>query len=70
MLLSIYLTCQYKEVSFLQFLLSQEKDIDAYCANPNHRRPMPTVELLPEGFTSSRRKRKLDEDPRQDRDAR
>jgi predicted RecB family nuclease len=61
-LLSIYLTCQYKEVNFLQFLLSQETDIDAYCANPNHRRPLPTVELLPEGVTFSRRKRKLDED--------
>src|SRR5205807_4441379 len=31
-LLSLYLSCRYKEVSFLQFLLSQEKDIDAYCA--------------------------------------
>ncbi len=69
-LLSIYLTCQYKEVSFLQFLLSQETDIDAYCASLNHRRPLPTVELLPEGVTFSRRKRKLDEDQGQDRDAR
>ncbi len=59
-LLSIYLTCQYKEVSFLQFLLSQETDIDAYCASPNHKRTLPAVELLPDGFTSSRRKRKLD----------
>ena len=29
-LLSIYLTCKYKAISFLRFLLSQEKDIDVY----------------------------------------
>ncbi len=69
-LLSIYLTCRYKEVSFLQFLLSQETNIDAYCASINHRRPLPTVELLPQGVTFSRRKRKLDEDQGQDQYAR
>jgi hypothetical protein len=36
----------------------------------NHRRPLPTIELLPEGVTFSRRKRKLDEDMRQDWEAR
>jgi hypothetical protein len=61
-LLSIYLTCRYKEVSFLKFLLSQEKDIDAYCARVNQRRQLPTIELCPEGFTFSRRKRKRDWD--------
>ncbi len=61
-LLSIYLTCRYKEVGFLKFLLSQEKDIDAYGRNANRRRPLPTVELCPEGFTFSRRKRKRDWD--------
>jgi len=54
-LLSLYQTCQYKEVNFLQFLLSQEKDIDAYCANMNRRRLLPTIELCPEGFTKSGR---------------
>jgi len=29
-LISIYQTCQYKGISFLKFLLSQEKDIDEY----------------------------------------
>ena len=29
-LLSIYLTCKYKGISFLRFLLSREKDIDAF----------------------------------------
>jgi len=69
-LLSIYLTCQYKEVNFLQFLLSLETDIDPYCASPNQRRPLPTIELLPEGFITSRRKRKLVDEEGQDRDAR
>lgn len=68
-LLSIYLTCRYKEVSFLQFLLSQETDIDAYRRNPNLQRQLPMVELLPDGVTFSRRKRKLDEDYEQNRDA-
>jgi hypothetical protein len=47
-LLSIYLTCQYKEVSSLQFLLSQETDIDAYCASPNHKIALPTVVGAPQ----------------------
>jgi predicted RecB family nuclease len=55
LLLSIYVSCRYKEVSFLHFLLSQEKDIDAYCARVNRRRPLPTIELCPDGFTFSRR---------------
>jgi predicted RecB family nuclease len=54
-LLSIYVTCRYKELNFLQFLLSQKKDIDVYCANMSDRRRLPTIELCPEGFTNSRR---------------
>ena len=30
-LLSIYQTCEYRGVSFLDFLLSKERDIDRYC---------------------------------------
>ena len=30
-IMSIYQTCQYKEVSFLKFLLSKETDMDEYC---------------------------------------
>ena len=29
-LLSIYQTCKYKEISFLDFLLSKERDLDRY----------------------------------------
>jgi hypothetical protein len=54
-LLSLYVTCQYRGMSFLQFLLSQEKDIDTYCARMTQRKPLPTIELCPEGFTNSRR---------------
>lgn len=54
-LLSIYLTCRYKEVSFLQFLLSQEKDIDEYRASMNRKRVLPTIEFCLEGFTNAGR---------------
>jgi hypothetical protein len=57
-LLSIYLTCKYKGVSFLKFLLSRETDIDQFCRSPGRKRPMPGVELQPEGYTSPRRRRK------------
>ncbi len=33
-LLSLYVTCKYKEIDFLKFLISQEKNIDAFCKNP------------------------------------
>jgi predicted RecB family nuclease len=34
-IMSLYQTCQYKEISFLKFLLSQEIDIDEYCKISN-----------------------------------
>jgi len=67
-LLSIYLTCKYKRVSFLKFLLSQEKDIDAFAGSVGRRRPLPMVELHPEGFTFARRERKQNRDQTQERD--
>ena len=54
-LLSIYLSCRYKEFSFLQFLLSQEKDIDEYRRCMTRKRSLAPIELCPEGFTSTRR---------------
>ena len=49
-LLSIYQTCKYKGVSFLKFLLSQEKDVDKFCQEgPKQYRPSP-LELYPKGF--------------------
>jgi hypothetical protein len=61
-LLSICLTCKYKGVSFLKFLLSWETDIDTFCRHPGKRRPVPAVELQPDGFISPRRLRKQDWD--------
>jgi Transposase IS66 family len=34
-LLSLYETCQYKEIGFLEFLLSKERDIDDFAARRN-----------------------------------
>jgi Transposase IS66 family len=63
-LLSIYLTCKYKGINFLKFLLSREKDIDTFRQSVNLKRPLPALELCPEGFVFSRRKRKPDWDQR------
>jgi hypothetical protein len=59
-LLSICLTCKYKGVNFLKFLVSQETDIDQFCQSPGKKRPMLGIELQPEGYTSPRRRRKQD----------
>lgn len=50
LLLSICQTCHYKGVSFLKFLLSRERDVDAFCDRPNRKRQIPTIELYPRGF--------------------
>jgi len=51
LLLSICQTCHYKGVSFLKFLLSRERDLDAFCDKPYRKRRSPTIELYPRGFT-------------------
>ena len=51
-LLSIYVTCRYKGVSFLKFMLSKSHNIDAFCARPRRRPPSPAIELYPRGFDS------------------
>src|SRR5262245_39480060 len=48
-LLSICHTCRYKEVSFLKFLLSRERDMDVFCLAPSRRRTAPVVEVYPKG---------------------
>ena len=47
-LLSLCQTCHYRGVSFLRFLLSREKDIDAFCQRPR-RRALPNIEVYPKG---------------------
>jgi len=51
-LLSVYVTCRYKGVSFLKFLLSKSRDIDAFCARPTRRARSAAIELYPQGFDS------------------
>jgi Transposase IS66 family len=48
-LLSVYQTCKYKGVSFLQFLLSRGTDIDMF-RESSRRRAVPDIELYPEGI--------------------
>jgi predicted RecB family nuclease len=49
-LLSLYQTCRVRGVSFLRFLLSRERDIDAFSSNKRPRRHAPLVELYPKGY--------------------
>jgi hypothetical protein len=50
-LLSIYQTCRYRGVSFLKFLLSRERDVDAFCEHPRRKRRRPLIEVYPSGVT-------------------
>jgi hypothetical protein len=50
-LLSIFQTCRCKGLSFLQFLLSGEQDIDTFAATKRRRRPQLALPLYPKGFT-------------------
>jgi len=50
-LLSLCQTCRYKGVSFLQFLLSQARDVDTFCERQHQKRPSPPIELYPKGFS-------------------
>jgi predicted RecB family nuclease len=48
-LLSVYETCKFRGVSFLKFLLSEEKDVDKFCRGA--RKPhKPSVPVYPKGF--------------------
>ena len=57
-LLSVRLTCKYMGVSFLKFMLSRETDIDVFRDNAGKRKPLPTIELYPEGFQTPQSSRK------------
>jgi len=49
-LLSIYQTCRVRDISFLKFLLSGERDIDAFAAGKRRRQRVPRIELYPKGY--------------------
>jgi predicted RecB family nuclease len=48
-LLSLCHTCRYRGISFLKFLLSRERDIDAFGAKGRVRQ-RPVIEVYPKGF--------------------
>jgi hypothetical protein len=48
-LLSLCQTCHYKDVSFLRFLLSKERDIDAFRQHPRRKSRAPSIEIYPKG---------------------
>jgi uncharacterized protein (TIGR03067 family) len=50
-LLSLYQTCRYRGVSFLRFLLSRERVLDAFFQRPRRKRRPPVIEVYPKGVT-------------------
>jgi predicted RecB family nuclease len=52
-LLSLYQSCEYKGVSFLRFLKSGMRDLDAFReqAKPGRGQGLPAIQLYPKGFT-------------------
>ena len=48
-LLSLCHTCRYKGVSFLKFLRSRGRDVDAFCQGPRRGRRKPLIEVYPKG---------------------
>ena len=51
LLLSVCHTCKFKSVSFLKFLLSRERNVDAFCERKKRTKRPITLELYPAGFT-------------------
>jgi hypothetical protein len=49
-LLSLCHTCRFRGISFLKFLLSRERDIDAFGMQGRARRQRPAIEVYPKGF--------------------
>lgn len=52
-LLSLYQTCRVRDISFLKFLLSRERDMDTYAAGKHRRRRGPRIEIYPKGYLPS-----------------
>ncbi len=50
-LLSLYQTCRYRGVEFLAFLLSGERDIEAFASSKSRARRKPAFPVYPKGFT-------------------
>ena len=50
-LLSLYQTCRVRGISFLRFLLSRERDMDAFSTGKRRHHRAPRIELFPKGYT-------------------
>jgi hypothetical protein len=61
-LLSICETCKYRGLSFLKFMLSREKDINAFQESKQPRDAGPSLQLYPQGFCNYPRKGKAGPD--------
>jgi predicted RecB family nuclease len=55
-LLSVCVTCKYKHVSFLRFMLSREHDIDTFARRRKVEKRKRSIELYPKGFPNRNRK--------------
>jgi hypothetical protein len=52
-LLRLYQTCRVRDISFLNFLRSRERDMDAFAAAKRRRCRVPRIELYPKGYLPS-----------------
>jgi predicted RecB family nuclease len=59
-LLSVEQTCAYRGIGFLRFLLSQERDIEAFRRKGSHAGKAVPYDLYPEGFVPTNRKEYFD----------
>ncbi len=50
-LLSVQQTCEYRGVNFLNFLLSQEEDVETYSLRGRKKKPPSTLEVYPANFS-------------------
>ena len=57
-LLSIYQTCKYRGISFLRFLVSQERDLNGFHDSGRMRTPKLSLQVYGEGFSSFARNQK------------
>ena len=55
-LLSVCVTCKYKQVSFLRFMLSRECDIDIFAQQGKIKKRVRKIELYPKGFPNRKRR--------------
>ena len=61
-LLSIYQTCKYRGISFMRFLLSEEKDLDKFHDPGRLRYSRPSLQVYPKGFSNYPRKAQAESD--------